>query len=360
MIHFRFQDPFWFFLLIPLVLAVLFAVQRQRRSAVLYSSIQVLKTLPRSMALHVKRILPWVRFLGLALVILALSRPQQGREEFRVRTEGVAMEMVLDWSDSMVASDFELEGEKVSRLEAVKKVFRDFVAGTGDLAGRPDDLIGLVVFGGYPISKCPLTLDHGALLQILDTVSIPVPRLNRFGQISIDRLLEEDRATAIGDSVTLGVQRLKDVVAKSKVLILLSDGENTAGVIDPADAAVAAAEFGVKVYAIGVGTTSMRIPIRCIDSFGQTLFKPIPGSSFRLDEKALKMLAEKTGGRYWHASDTETLKEIYAEIDELEKTETEGRLYTEYKEFYQYALYPGLILVLLELLLSATRFRSLP
>lgn len=360
MTSFRLQDPVWLLLLIPLFLGVLLAIRRQRRSAVLYSSVQVLKTLPKSMALRLKRVLPWVRFLGLALVVAALARPQQGRDEFRVRTEGVAMEMVLDWSTSMVATDFNIDEKPATRLEAVKKVFHDFVAGTDDLPGRPDDLIGLVVFGGYPISKCPLTLDHGALLQILDSVTIPDPVMDEYGRVTVDRLLPEEGATAIGDAVALSVKRLKDAKAKSKVLILLSDGKNTAGVIQPEEAAKAAKEFGVKIYAIGVGTKDRMIQIRLKDSFGRTKYQDYPAEGFQHDEEALRKLAEETEGRYFHAEDTGALTEVYAEIDRLEKTETEGRLYTEYREFFQYALFPGLALVLLELLLVSTRFRSLP
>ncbi|MFH1999071.1 MAG: VWA domain-containing protein [Planctomycetota bacterium] len=359
-ISFRLQDPLWCLLLIPLFFAVLFAVRRQRRSAVLYSSVHVLKTLPKSLALRFKQLLPWMRFLGMALVILALARPQQGKEEFRIRTEGIAMEMAIDWSSSMVATDFMLDNERVTRLEAVRKVFHDFVTGAGHLPGRPDDLIGLIAFGGYAINKCPLTLDHGALLQILNTVVIPEPEIDGFGQIRINRLLPEEGATAIGDAVTLGVERLKETKSKSKVLILLSDGKQTAGVISPEEAAQAAKEFGVKIYSIGVGSNSRNIPVRAKDRFGQTQFIQLPGGEFSPDEKTMKMLAENTGGRHFQAQDTEALTEVYAEIDRLEKTETEGRLYTEYKEFFQYALFPGLALILFELLLVSTRFRSLP
>lgn len=359
-ISFRLQDPVWCLLLIPLFIAVLIAVKRQRNSAVLYSSVHVLKTLPKSMALRFKRMLPWMRFLGMALVIVALARPQEGKEEFRIRTEGIAMEMAIDWSSSMVATDFILDNERVTRLEAVKKVFHDFVAGKGDLPGRPDDLIGLIVFGGYAINKCPLTLDHGALLQILKTVIIPEPEIDQYGQIRINRLLPEEGATAIGDAVALGVERLKESKSKSKVLIVLSDGKQTAGIISPEEAAEAAKVYGIKIYAIGVGSMARRIPIRGKDRYGQTQFIQLPGGDFAPDEETMKLLAETTGGRFFHARDTEALTEVYAEIDKLEKTETEGRLYTEYKELFQLALFPGLALILLELLFVTTRFRSLP
>jgi len=356
MTGFRFQDPLWMLLLIPLVLLGLLAIRRQRRQAVLYSNVEILKTLPTTMALRLKRLLPWVRLLGLALLIAALARPQRGRDEFRIRTEGVAIQMCIDRSGSMQALDFQLDGRQVNRLAAVKDVFHDFVAGKDELPGRPDDLVGLIAFGGFADTKCPLTLDHGALLQVLDTVEIPQPIRDSRGRMINERLLEEEMATAVGDALALAVDRLKDVKAKSKVIILLSDGEQTAGAVDPSEAAETAKAFAVKVYSIGVGTTG-RAPFPAIDAFGR---ERLIAQSVRLDEETLKMVAETTGGRYFNAKNTAALEEVYAEIDRLEKTLSEGRLYTEYRELYQYAMFPGLGLILLEIMLVCTRFRSLP
>lgn len=353
---FRFQDPLWMALLIPLLGIGLLAIRRQRRTAVLFSSVQILRSLPRTLSLRVKRMLPWLRILGLSLVILALARPQHGREERRVRTEGIAIEMCIDRSGSMQALDFEIKGERVNRLIAVKNVFRDFVAGGDGLPGRPDDLIGLVAFGGYADAKCPETLDHGALLQVLDSIKIPEPITDKHGNIINERLLQEEMATAIGDAVALGVDRLKDVEAKSKIIILLSDGESNAGVVDPAEAAKAAKSFGVKIYAIGVGSTGTA-PFPAVDVFGREVLQARP---VRLDETTLKMLADETGGSYFNARDTQALKNVYAEIDKLEKSESDARLYTEYRELAQYLMLPGLACILLEIVLSATRFRSLP
>ncbi len=353
---FRFQDPMWLLLLVPLVLLGLLAIRRKRRLAILYSDVELLASLPVTTALRIKRLLPWMRLLGLALLIVSLARPQHGREEFRVRTEGIAIEMCIDRSGSMQAMDFQLDGRRANRLAAVKRVFRDFVAGADGLPGRPDDLIGLIAFGGYADGKCPFTLDHGALLEILKTVKIPEPIRNAEGQVINARLLREELATAIGDAVALAVDRFKEVKVKSKVIILLSDGENTAGVIDPARAAEAAKTFGVKIYTIGVGTTG-RAPFPVIDAFGREVLISRP---VRLDEQTLKMMAKTTGGRYFNAKDTQALEQVYAQIDKLEKTKSEGRLYTEYRELYQYFLFPGLGLVLLEILLVSTRFRSLP
>src|SRR5690606_12672744 len=188
--------------------------------------------------------------------------------EFRIRTEGIAIEMCIDRSGSMQAVDFQIHGRSVNRLEAVKHVFRDFVGGDGELPGRPDDLIGLIAFGGFAEALCPQTLDHGALLQILDGVDFPKPIRDREGRVINEQLLEEELQTALGDAVALAVDRLKDVPAKSRVIILLSDGENTAGIIEPADAAKAAREFGIRIYSIGVGSTGMA-PFPGRDLFGE-------------------------------------------------------------------------------------------
>jgi len=300
----------------------------------------------------------------MALVILALARPQHGNEEFRIHTEGITMQMALDRSGSMRGIDFVVEGERVTRLDMVKQVFKEFVAGADELPGRPNDLIGLIGFGGFAESRCPLTLDHGVLLEVLKTVNIPEPDYDRQGNIMNLGFLREESATAIGDSVALGVERLKASTAKSRIIILLTDGSNNAGVVTPEQAADAAKTFGIKIYTIGVGTVG-NIPIYGEDEFGKKQIIWITPrrpeyQSFQLDEETLEMLAEKTGGKYFNAQTTEALRDVYAEIDRLEKTKTEGRLYMEYKELFQFALYPGLVLILLELLLTATRFRSLP
>jgi Ca-activated chloride channel family protein len=262
----------------------------------------------------------------------------------------------IDRSGSMQALDFPVEGERVSRLDAVKHVFRQFVAGEGEFDGRPDDVIGLVAFGGFADAKCPPTLDHGMLLEMLDTVKIPEPIYDRQGRIINERLLQEEQATAIGDAIAVAVDRLRDLKAKSKVIVLLSDGENTAGVNTPQDAADAAKAFNIRIYAIGVGSNGTA-PFPSVDVFGRQVLRP---QQVRLDEAALKELAQKTGGRYFNAKDTETLAAVYEEIDQLEKTETEGQIYTDYREYFQMLLLPGIACVLLELALSATRFRSLP
>jgi Ca-activated chloride channel homolog len=356
MMGFRLQDPLWLLLLIPLVGMALWQVYRQRRAAVLYSNVAILKSLPVTLAMRIKRLLPWLFLGGLCLLVIALARPQRGREEFRIRSEGIAIQMCIDRSGSMQALDFEIDQQRANRLAVVKKTFREFVAGGGGLSGRDDDLIGLIAFGGYADALCPLTLDHGALLHVLDAVEIPQPIRDAQGHAINERLLQEELSTAIGDALALAVDRLKPVDAKSKIIILLSDGESNAGVIQPAEAAEAAKAFGMKIYAIGVGTTGT-VPMPATDPFGRQVLVP---SMVQIDEAALKALADTTGGRYFNVQDTETLRNVYAEIDRLEKSISEGRIYTEYRELYQYAMFPGLGLILLQIALVSTRFRSLP
>ena len=356
MMGFRFQDPLWLLLLLPLVAAALLAIRPRRRAALVYSSVNLLKDLPITLAQRIKRLLPLVFLAGLALLVIALARPQHGKEEFRIRAEGIAIEMVVDRSGSMRALDFELDGKRASRLAVVKNVFKDFVSGESGLAGRPDDLIGLVDFGGFVESKCPLTFDHGALLQLLNTVKIPEPITDSRGNVINARLIQEEQMTAIGDALATAIERLKPIKAKSKIIILLSDGVSNAGVVEPAEAAEAAKAYGIKIYSIGIGTTGY-VPMPAEDAFGRQV---LVQEMVEIDEPGLKRIADLTGGKYYNAQDTETLRKIYADIDKLEKTTSEGRLYTEYRELFSYALLPGLALVLLEMVLAATRFRSLP
>ncbi len=352
---FRFESPFALLLCIP-VLAVVCVTAFRRRSAVLYSSVAILKDLPVTLRQRLKRLLPWLRLFGLLLIVVALARPQLGTEESRIRSEGIAIQMCIDRSGSMQALDFPVNGEQVNRLEAVKYVFRKFVAGEDDFTGRPDDLIGLVAFGGFANALCPPTLDHGALLTVLESVEIPGPLKDASGRVINEQFLREEQATAIGDALALAVDRLKGIKAKSKVIVLLSDGGNTAGVVLPEDAAIAAEEFGIKVYCIGVGSTGFA-PVPAIDPFGRRVLQQ---ARVELDEATLKGIAEKTNGSYFNAKDVDGLKDVCAEIDKLEKTEVESHLYTTYRELFTYPLFSGLGCVLLTLLVGNTWLRGLP
>lgn len=353
---FRFHDPLWFLLLVPVLAATVWSMRRRRNGTVLYSSVAFFRELPPTMAQHVKPMLPWVRFGGLMLLVVALARPQEGEEESRIQSQGIAIQMCLDRSGSMRGLDFQIEGKNVTRLEAVKQVFQDFVTGKDGLSGRPDDLIGLIAFGGFVDNLCPLTLDHSALVETTRNLRIAEPIYNSRGEIVNQEILAEEQQTAIGDAVAAGVDRLKQTKAKSKVLILLSDGENTSGILTPEESAEIAKAHGIKVYTIGVGTSG-QVPVQVTDALGR---RRLQYQQMELDEATLKMLAEKTGGTYFHATDTEALKEVYASIDELEKTEVDSQVYSHYRDLFPFALLPGLCLVFMEVGLSATRFRTLP
>jgi len=355
---FRLQTPLWLLLLVALGVIGVLAIRRQRRAAVLFSDVGILRALPVTLALRIKRWLPWVRLLGLVMLIVALARPQRGIEEFRLQTEGIAIEMCIDRSGSMAALDFNLDGRQANRLDVIKRVFHDFVMGKGKLPGRPDDLIGLITFGGYVEPKCPLTLDHGALVQVLDAVEIPHPIFDSHGREINQRLWREDAETAIGDALAVAANRLKSIEAKSKVIILLTDGEQTAGVLTPLEGAKIAKTLGIKVYTIGIGTNGLvTIPNPYPDQFGRTFLRQ---EEFPLDERTLQQIAETTGGKYFSAQDAERLEDVYAEIDRLEKSPSEGRLYSEYHELYQWFLLPGLGLIAVQVVLAGTRFRGLP
>jgi Ca-activated chloride channel homolog len=355
---FRLYSPFWL-LVAPVALAALWWRYRPRkRAAALYSSVSDLKGLPVTLAQQLRHGLKYLYALGLLLVIVGLARPQAGKAETRIRGEGIAIELVLDISGSMEALDFELEGQNVSRLDAVKHVVEEFVLGSrrSGLSGRPDDLLGLVAFGGFADSKCPLTLDHGALIDIVKELRIPRPVRDSQGRVINAQSLQEELATAIGDGVAVGVDRLRGTKAKSKVMILLTDGDCNAGVVDPREAARIAAESGIRLYTIGIGRNGA-VPLPQEDEFGNRVLVP---ARLPIDEDLLREMAKTGNGRYFHASDAEGLTSVYAEIDKLEKSRLEETKYSEYTELFRWFAGPGLALILLVGLLTETRFRSLP
>ena len=290
----RFYSSFWL-ILAPIVVArALWRFRPQGRPAAVFSSVSDLKGLPVTRAQRLRRGLPYLYGLGLCLVIAGLARPQAGKAESRIRGQGIAIEIVLDISGSMEAIDFQLEGRDVSRLEAVKHVIQEFVLGSraSGLSGRPDDLVGLVAFGGFADSKCPLTLDHGALVDIVRGLEIPKPIRDSQGrvinaQVASGGTGDGDRRRRRG-----GVDRLRGAKAKSKVLVLLTDGDSNAGVVDPREAARIAAESGIKLYTIGIGRSGT-VPVPQEDEFGNRVLVP---AQFRIDEDLLREMAQ-TGAR---------------------------------------------------------------
>jgi Ca-activated chloride channel homolog len=354
----RLYSAFWL-LAAPAALAALWWRFRPRaRVAAVFSSVADLKDLPVTTAQRVRRLLPYLYGVGLCLVIAALARPQAGKAESRISGEGIAIEVVLDTSGSMEALDFQLDGHDVSRLTAVKHVVKEFVLGSRalGLAGRTDDLVGLVAFGGFADSKCPLTLDHGALVDVVQGLETPKPVRDSQGRVINADALREEMATAIGDGVALGVDRLRGARAKSKVLVLLTDGDNNAGVVDPREAAQIAADSGIRVYTIGIGHSGA-VPIPVEDDFGTKILKE---GFFRIDEELLRDMAKTGHGEYFHAEDTEGLAQVYAQIDKLEKSKLEETKYSEYTEWFPWFAGTGFALILLVGVLGETRFRSLP
>jgi Ca-activated chloride channel family protein len=330
----RFASP-WFLLLlalVPLLWREVFG--SARRSALRYPTFAMLKSVSATGAGARRIALPALRTIAVVLVIVALARPQAGSTTAKVHREGVDVVLAVDVSGSMLAEDFTLGEERASRLDVVKSVVDEFVA------ARPQDRIGLVLFGARAYTQCPLTLDHGWLRQNLERAKV--------GMI-------ED-GTAVGAGIATSINRLRASTAKSKFVVLLTDGQQNAGSIAPHTAAEAAAALGIKVYTVGAGTRGMA-PYPATDLFGNKVYRPMPVD---IDEDALKKVAEITKAHYFRATDTKSLREIYGEIDRAEKTEFEAPEFTEYREIYPYLLWPALLLFLLEIVLAETALRKLP
>ena len=305
-------------------------LKKQKRQLVelQVSTVKVFHALPRSWRQRFRHVLFVLRTLAIVLLTIALARPQSTSKGENVSTEGIDIILVNDISGSMLAEDFH-----PNRIEAAKKTAVDFID------GRPTDRIGLVIFSGESFTQCPLTLDHGVLKTLLSEI--------KSGMI--------DDGTAIGMGLATAVSRLKESKAKSRVIVLLTDGINNKGFIDPLTAAGIAQQFGIRVYTIGVGTVGMA-PYPVQTQFG-TQYQNVP---VEIDEKLLQQIADQTGGKYYRATDNKKLKAIYDEIDRLEKTKIEVTQYRHHKEeYYTAAMFAGLFL-LLELILSQTIFRKIP
>ncbi len=291
--------------------------------------------LPASGVAHTPRtVLAWLpRFfgaLGMAALVVALARPQLVDRQRVVESEGIDILLVLDVSGSMEAADYRLGGRSASRLDAAKEVIASFVE------GRPDDRIGLVVFGEEAFTQVPLTLDHDGLVGFLGQVQIGVAG---------------ERSTAIGDAIAVAGSRLADLEAESRVVILLTDGRNNAGQVEPLQAAEAAASLGIKVYTVGMGSSGGGGGV-----FGG-LFRSGRGD---LDERTLKAIAKLTDAQYFRAQDTTSLADVYDTIDALETTTAEVQEFVHTEERYHAWVGAGLVLLFLQLLLGETWLRRLP
>jgi Ca-activated chloride channel family protein len=308
--------------------------RRQRRATLLYPQVGSLRSVGRGHRAGWQWMLPALRLLAFVLLVLALARPQLGKAATRIFTEGIDIMLAVDVSGSMLAEDFTVGDKRANRLEAVKSVVRKF------LAGRPGDRVGLVLFAARPYTQCPLTLDHGWLLQNLDRAKV--------GMI-------ED-GTAIGSGLATAVSRLEASDARGKVIILLTDGQNNAGKVSPLTATEAAKQLGYRVYTIGAGTRGLA-PYPATDLFGNRVYRPM---QVDVDEDTLRRIAELTGGRYFRATDTKSLEQIYAEIDQLEKSPYEGLQYMDYHELYPWFALPAFLMLLGEVVLSETWLKVLP
>jgi Ca-activated chloride channel homolog len=330
---FRFASPYALLLLGLLPLMVW--LRNRRPVAVLaHSGLTAVAGLKPTLALRFRRVIPWLKWLVLVLMVVALARPQWGVRQNTVLSEGVNIVLAIDLSESMAALDFKHESKVINRLEAVKTVVADFIT------GRQGDRIGMVVFGSNAYTQLPLTRDYDTLIQVLDRLEIGAA----------------GKSTAIGDALGISVKRLADIESKTNLIVLLTDGRSNSGSLSPEAAAQAAKAKGVKVYTIGVGSKG-KVPF--------LVKSPLFGERYvyqqvDIDEATLGSIAKDTGGLYFRAEDTEGLRQIYATIDAMEKTEVEMKTYDQYNDLYIYALLPALALLTLWMGLINTRFLEVP
>lgn len=329
----NFADPKFLFLLLLLPLLGWRYWQRHKTlgGSIRYSNLELLKNLPKPSSYSSRHLLLTLRLLALALIIVALARPQSGHTEEEVTTEGIDIVLSLDISGSMLAEDFKPR----NRVEAAKLVAEQFIT------GRRSDRIGMVVFSARSFTQCPLTLDYGVLINFLKKVEVG--------------MIKED-GTAIGLGLATAVDRLRNSKAKSKVIILLTDGRNNAGEIDPLTAARVAQAFNVRIYTVGVGTRGEAMyPVQ--DPFFGKRYVRMPVD---IDEETLTQIADLTDGQYFRATDRQSLEKIFAEIDKLEKTKIEVKQFTRYRELFVGWLVAALGLVFVETVLANTKFRKIP
>lgn len=306
-----------------------------RRAAVVYSSLQLLPTGLRQARSAPGAWLPHLRWLSLALALVALAQPRLTHTETSISASGVDIMVALDLSGSMEAMDFQLRGQDVNRLDMAREVLREFIK------KRPSDRIGIVAFAGRPYLAAPLTLDHDFLLQNLERLRLGAVR--------------EYNSTAIGSALATAVNRLEHVTSKSRIVILMTDGQNNAGKVPPLAAAEAAKALGIKVYTIGIGRQGQSYVLR--QFMGRLIREPV---RVDIDEETLKKIAELTGGAYYRADNTERFRQIYQEIDRLEKTEVVIKKFSHHNELAHWVILGAAALLALEVVLANTWLRQLP
>ncbi len=350
----RFASPWALLALLLLPLLVLVWRRRRQAASLTFSDLALLPA-SRSLRRRLLHLPSGLRLVALTLVIIALARPQAGLEKVEETSQGVAIEMVVDRSGSMGA-EMEFDGRDMTRLDVVKQVFAEFVGGNQrDLKGRPNDLIGMITFARYADTVCPLTLAHGALSGFLDTIHL-VPQDS------------PENRTAIGDAIALAAARLQtaeETLArqtgaqsaaykiKSKIIILLTDGQSNIGRHSPEEAAALAKQWGIKIYTIGVGGDEV---VKVQTLLGTRMVRTGEGA----DRATLAKLAEVSGGVFRMAEDAKGLRAVYQEIDRLEKSEVESIRYIDYKEYFWVFALAACILLVLETVLSCTVLRRVP
>ncbi len=328
----RFASPWLLIglLSVPAVIWITLRAQRRWKGSFRFPDVGFFKGIRPSAAVRYRHAVLVLRVLALVLLVLAVARPQSGSTHEEVLTQGIDIVLTVDNSTSMAAEDFKPD----NRLAVAKDAVSRFIE------GRKNDRIGLVVFAGRGYTRCPLTLDYNILTQLLGGVD----------------LAAQDEGTAIGMGLVTAVNRLRDSDAKSKVIVLLTDGRNNRGEIDPTTAATLAHSLGIKIYAIGVGTRG-EAPYPVQDPF---LGKRYVYLRADIDDEGLTSIAGLTGGRYFRATDAASLETVLEQIDQMEKTEIKVRQYVRYAELFPWMLWPGALLFALELLLGGTVLRKLP
>ncbi len=329
-----FKDP-WVLLFLPLIIFLAYLLQkRDASSSVRFSSGELVKNFQPTLKLRLARNIVYLRVAAIILLLLALAGPRLLLEETKIESEGVDIVLAVDCSTSMLAEDFKIGIVRQNRLAVAKDAVEDFIR------ARVSDRIGMVAFAARAYTVCPLTLDYAWLLKNLARVEI--------GAI-------ED-GTAVGSAISSSLNRLKDTKAKGKIIVLLTDGVNNTGKISPLGAAEAARALGVRIYTIGAGTRGLA-PYPVQGFFGKTVYQDV---RVEIDEEMLKKVARITGGKYFRATDTESLRKIYREIDALEKTPVEETGFQQYEELFSRLLVPGLALIILQIVLSNSLLRKLP
>jgi Ca-activated chloride channel family protein len=331
---FRFANPEYLWLLVVLPLLLIWRGRRGPVPAIEYPSLMLIREVARRTRSRLGAILAGLPLLGLALLIVAVARPQQGATNATVHASGVDIMLLLDVSGSMQSLDFRLENLPASRVDVVKSVVRKFIV------ARPNDRIGLTIFAGLPYLVSPVTLDHAWLLGNLDRI--------RIGEI-------ED-GTAIGSALAAGLNRLRNQTAKSKIIILMTDGQNNSGQITPITAAEAARALGIKAYTIGIGVRG-EAPLPVTDAFGR---RRIVMEKVDVDEDTLRRIATTTGARFYRATDTDSLNRIYDEIDKLEKTAFTVHSFEQWEELFAWPALGALVVLGLSVLSQFTLRRRIP